>query len=216
MKVVHFIRHAQSESNAGLPTEHPATIRLTEKGLEQARLTSQIFQEAPDLIVTTPYIRTLASASSLIERFPGTRQVEWPAQEFTYLDPINWKGTTIDERGAAAHAYWQRNDPLYRDSGGAESFVDLMQRIDQVRQLIMQQDASQVVIYSHGLFIRSFWWRMCMPCQPVDAETMRNFIQFARGMPLPNCSILRFRFEDELVWVNGPQSTHLPAELITH
>jgi broad specificity phosphatase PhoE len=40
MLTVHFIRHAESESNAGMRTEHPATIRLIEKGLEQVRLTS--------------------------------------------------------------------------------------------------------------------------------------------------------------------------------
>src|SRR5512133_1990184 len=120
MLTVYFIRHAESESNAGMRTEHPATIRLTKRGIEQARLTSQIFINTPDLIVTSPYLRTQTTAAPLIERFPGTPHVEWWVQEFTYLDPSYWNGTTFHERQLVAHAYWERSDPRYRDSDNAE------------------------------------------------------------------------------------------------
>jgi broad specificity phosphatase PhoE len=51
-----FIRHAESESNAGLRTEHPATIRLTERGQSQAALTAKILTR-PALVVIPPASR---------------------------------------------------------------------------------------------------------------------------------------------------------------
>ena len=215
-QIVHFVRHAQSISNAGLVTEHPSSIPLTETGLEQARLTSRAFSTQPDLIVTSPYLRTQTSALPLMARFPGTPQAEWPLHEFTNIHPLNWSGTTGEQRAPLAHAFWDRNDPAYRDGDGAESFADLMQRVEQVRQLILQQGKAEIVIFSHGLFTRAFWWRMAMLQQPVNAESMRHCVQFIRGIPFPNCAIVNFRFEEQQVWINGPRSAHLPPKLITY
>lgn len=216
MLTAHFIRHAESESNAGMRTEHPATIKLTEKGLEQAHLTSQIFENAPDLIVTSPYIRTLATAAPFIERFPEIPRAEWPVQEFTYLDPSHWNGTTYHERQPVAHAYWERGDPFYRDGGSAESFVDLMERIERTRQLILAQKAGTLVIFSHGLFTRSFWWRMAFPSVAIDADAMKRYMHFIRGLSLPNCSIVRFRFDQDGVWCGNVDMSHIPPELLSY
>jgi broad specificity phosphatase PhoE len=215
MIIVQFVRHAQSISNAGLPTDHPASIPLTETGLEQARLLSLAIEPAPDLIVTSAYLRTQTSALPLKERFPLAEQAVWPLHEFTYMNPINWHGTTGKERTPSAHAFWARNDPFYRDGGGAESFADLMDRIEQVRQLILQRKDSQIVVFSHGLFTRAFWWRMNMLQQPINADGMRRCVQFLRGIPLANCAILNFKFEEQQIWVSGPHTGHMPPELIT-
>jgi broad specificity phosphatase PhoE len=216
MLTVHFIRHAESESNAGMRTEHPATIRLTEKGLEQARLTSQVFESAPDLIVTSPYIRTQTTAAPLIERFPDTPHVEWPVQEFTYLDPSHWNGTTGQERLPAAHAFWERNDLLYRDGDRAESFIDLMERVERTRQLILEQKAGAIIIFSHGQFTRTFWWRMALPHVAIDSEVMKRYLHFIRGVSFPNCAILRFRFDGDGVWTSGVDIAHIPSGLLTY
>jgi broad specificity phosphatase PhoE len=216
MLTVHFIRHAESESNAGMRTKHPATIRLTEKGLEQARLTSQIFENAPDLIVTSPYIRTQTTAAPLIERFPGTPRVEWPVQEFTYLDPSHWNGTTGQERQPAARAYWERSDPLYHDGGGAESFMDLIERVERTRQLILEQTMGNIVIFSHGQFTRTFWWRMAFPNLVIDSEVIKRYLHFIRGVSFPNCAIIKFRFYQEEVWCSGVDVSHIPPELLTY
>jgi len=216
MTLVQIVRHAQSISNAGLPTEHPASIPLTEKGHEQARLTSLAFQTAPDLIVISAYQRTQTTALPLKERFPLAPQTEWPVHEFTYMNPINWNGTTGEERTPSARAFWERNDPHYRDGGGAESFADLMERAAQVRQLILQQKGGEIVLFSHGLFTRAFWWRMTMLQEPINAESMRRCNQFVRGVSFPNCAILKFRFENDQIWASGPYTRHIPPELITY
>lgn len=215
-QIIHFVRHAQSISNAGLPTEHPSSIPLTKIGLEQARLVSLAIQSAPDLIITSSFLRTQTSAQPLKERFPRAPQAVWPLQEFTTMNPINWSGTTGEERAPSAHSFWARNDPNYRDGGGAESFADLMQRVEQVHQLILQQGNTEIVLFSHGLFTRAFWWRMTMLQQPINAESMRHCMQFIRGILFPNCAIVNFRFEEQQVWISGPHTAHLPPELITY
>lgn len=216
MLTAYFIRHAESESNAGLRTEHPATIRLTNKGLEQARLTSQIFKSAPDLIVTSPYLRTQTTAAPLIERFPEASHVEWPVQEFTYLDPSHWDGTTSLERQPAGHLYWERNDPLYHDGGGAESFMDLIERVELTRQLILAQKAQTIVIFSHGQFTRTFWWRMAFLQLAIDADAMRRYLHFIRGISFPNCALVKAEFDQGAVWCSSVDTSHIPPDLLTY
>jgi broad specificity phosphatase PhoE len=216
MPTVTFIRHGESESNAGLRTEHPATIRLTAKGQRQAELTAESFQCAPDLIVTSPYLRTRQTAEPLLQRFPATPTLEWPVQEFTYLDPQHWNGTTWQERQPAAHAYWERLDPAYRDGGVAESWFDLIARIDQTRQLILSQPAAQIVIFSHGLFTRSFWWRLAQPGLIPNAENMRRYASFIRGIAIPNCARLQFHLEEDQTWVSALDFSKLLPELLSY
>lgn len=87
MRTVWLIRHAQSESNFGLPSFIPAAPPLTPLGIEQARYVAGAFSERPNLIVTSPYVRTQQTAQPTLERFPDVPQEEWPVQEFTYLAP---------------------------------------------------------------------------------------------------------------------------------
>jgi broad specificity phosphatase PhoE len=197
-------------------TEHPATIKLTEKGARQAQLTALNYEHAPDLIVTSPYIRTQATAAPLIKRFPNTPHVEWPVQEFTYLDPSYWNGTTGQERQPAARAYWERNDPFYHDGDSAESFMDLIERVERTRQLILAQKAGSIAIFSHGQFTRSFWWRMAFPDAGIDPDTMKHYLHFIRSISFPNCAIVRFRFDQEGVWCSSVDISHIPPELLTH
>jgi len=216
MLTAYFIRHAESESNAGLRTEHPATSRITAKGHEQACLTSLVFENAPDLIVTSPYLRTQETAAPLIQRFPAVDCVEWPVQEFTYLDPSHWSGTTFHERQPVAHVYWERNDPFYRDSDRAESFLDLIERVEQTRQLILVQKAGTLAIFSHGQFTRTFWWRMILPQLVIDSDTMKRYLHFIRGISFPNCAIVKFRFDRDGVWCGSLDISHIPPELLTY
>lgn len=216
MLTIHFIRHAQSESNAGMRTEHPATIRLTEKGHQQAKLTALAFQHTPDLIVTSPYLRTRLTAEPLIKRFPETPCVEWPVQEFTYLDPAHWNGTTWQERQPAAQLYWERLDPGYRDGEGAETWLELIARIETTRQLILDQEVETIVVFSHGLFTRSLWWRLSMPELPLNLESMRRYAQFTRGISFPNCASFKFRFDQDEFWCSRVELKQLPPELVTH
>lgn len=210
-----FIRHAESESNAGLRTEHPATIRLTERGQTQAALTAETLPP-PALIVTSPYLRTKQTAAPFLRRFPNAPQAEWPVQEFTFLNPAHWQGTTGQERWPSANAYWERGDPHYQDGEGAESFSRLMERVHQTRALIQSQTEGPLVIFSHGQFSRAFLWSLLYPTGELSGDRMRRLRNFTRGFPFPNCGILTYRLEDGRFWHSGMDTSHLPTELITY
>ncbi|WP_414908320.1 phosphoglycerate mutase family protein [Pseudomonas sp. IT-P253] len=70
MKRVRLIRHAESAANAGLATTAPDSIPLTEKGQLQARAFAESITSAPDLIISSPFERAIATALPATERFP--------------------------------------------------------------------------------------------------------------------------------------------------
>ena len=74
---VYFIRHGESQSNAGEKTEHPQSVNLTARGITEAFNRAAGWDEKPDLIVTSAYTRTKQTAAPLIEKFPDTPQAEW-------------------------------------------------------------------------------------------------------------------------------------------
>jgi len=175
MPTIQLIRHAESAGNAGLPTNDPASIPLTGKGHEQAAELAATFTTAPDLIVVSPYLRTLQTAAPLISRFPQAVVEEWAVQEFTYLNPTKYAGTTETQRGNFAQSYWQRCDPHWNDGDGAESFADLIARIDALEVRLRQHVGADVVIFTHGYFIKTLLLRRDIRYVPVDQHLMAAF-----------------------------------------
>lgn len=108
-----FIRHGQSTGNAGIPCHDLALLELTELGWRQSREAAASWTETPDLIVTSPYLRTQQTAAATIERFPNVPVEVWPIQEFTYLQPSRWNGTLSSERMPHIERYWAAADPEF-------------------------------------------------------------------------------------------------------
>ncbi len=213
MKQIWFIRHGESLSNAGLPTEHPAITPLTELGQQQARILPKVFDTAPGLFVVSPYLRTRQTAQPTLERFPDVPVVEWPVQEYTFLNPAHWKGTTGRDRQPAIQAYWERADPFYRDGGGAESFADVLERVDTALKLIHQQESEFMAIFSHGHFLRVLLWSLLLPRIEVTPDFMSRSLKFVRGLPFPNCAILKMRLENERFWLLGIEQAITSGDL---
>jgi len=93
-----FIRHGQSTGNAGIPCNDLSLLELTELGWWQSREVAASWTEKPDLIVTSPYLRTQQATAATMARFQNVPVKVWPIQEFTYLQPSRWNGTLSSER----------------------------------------------------------------------------------------------------------------------
>ena len=212
MPTVWFIRHAESEANAGLATISPASVRLTGRGRKQAEYIARAFTTQPDKIVTSPYIRTEQTAHPALERFPGCQHEEWDVQEFTYLSPYENQNTTIEQRRTLAQAYWQRLNPFYVDGEGAESFHQFMQRVQgTLNKLTLLQDEF-IAIFSHEQFIRAILWRLYMGEEWVEEyskreEGMECFRRFLKAFSMPNGSIVQLSWE--------PGETPAPGKIMT-
>lgn len=208
---VWLIRHGESEANAGLPTINPATTPLTETGYWQARQIALAFSQPPQLIITSPYKRTQQTAQPTCDRFPHSSQMQWQVQEFTYLAPNRYHNTTIEQRRPLSDAYWQQSDPLYVDGVGAESFADLMHRVQAAHQQIRQLagEAEFIVIFSHGRFIRALLWSVLTHSWGVSAKRMRQFHGFIGAFSVPNGSILKLQVHPSEIWFSGIHTAHL-------
>jgi len=215
MTTLLLVRHGQSVSNAGLRTVRPHLTELTAIGQEQARLTAAALPE-PGLIAVSPYHRARDTAQPFVERWPAVTCVEWPVQEFTYLDGSAWDGTTALERRPAIDAYWDRADPHYADSGGAESFADLLARADRVRRDSEAFGEGPIVVFTHGIFSKAFIWRCSEPqAAAATADGMARMREFAGGFTFPNCGIVRVHLGLDGVTFEPVDCSHLPPELLT-
>ncbi|HEY5803557.1 MAG TPA: histidine phosphatase family protein [Lysobacter sp.] len=152
---VRLIRHAQTTANAGQVTDNHSDIRLTALGEQQARQLAMAIPDPPDLIVVSPYRRTLDTALPLIEAHPSTAVETWPIQEFSYLAPARANRTSFAERKPMIAEYWQRADPEYVDGADAESFAQFVGRLRAFHEQLWRQ-SGRVVVFGHGQFLRGF------------------------------------------------------------
>jgi 2,3-bisphosphoglycerate-dependent phosphoglycerate mutase len=200
--VVDYVRHAQSESNAGGKTTLSKDIPLTELGKLQAQARAQSITREPDLIIHSPYIRTSQMVGYLKGVYPQAPVQEWPIEEFTYLDPMRWpQRSTREQRLGAINEYWMRLDPWYKDGPRAESFVDMITRVYRsLSNLEARFKAGDryIVSYGHGQFMGAL--RMIVECSHPEAEP-REFIYFFREAqqrePIPNAGGFSLRYGAE-------------------
>ena len=217
MQTIWFIRHAESESNAGQSTSDPAMIGLTETGHEQAKQIAQAFDKPPSLIVTSCYIRTKLTALPTRERFSGVNIEEWQVHEFTYLSSRKHRNTTFQQRRPQVRAYWDRCDPHYvddREDPDTESFAKFMQRVHSVLELLREREEDFIAVFSHEQFIWAVFWLLLFRPTEMSSRTMKQFKYLLTTYPIPNGAILQVQFEDkEETWVRGIITSHL-AEAI--
>ena len=192
MKIIYLVRHAESIANAGGKTVTPDSIDLSENGKAQAKQLTDNFPEEPDLIVTSPFIRTLRTAEPLLEKYPNSKHEQWPVQEFTYLSPAKYNNTTMEARIPFAIEYWERNDPYYCDGDGAESFSNFLKRIDDGKNRLKARSERCIIVYSHYQFIAAFKWLDGKKQKAVSGGDMAEFRQYLFTHQLENAGILKF------------------------
>jgi 2,3-bisphosphoglycerate-dependent phosphoglycerate mutase len=193
--LVWLIRHGQSQANAGVATDHPSTIELTDVGRQQAAAAADQIQATPSRVIVSPFVRTLQTARPLLDRLgwdAGCQLVQtWPIQEFTYLSPLRCKGTTVVDRQDWAREYWKRADPDWNDGDGAESFAQLMQRVRWFTQELQSLDGFSVV-YGHGMFFKAFTISLIHGSE-ASGPAMRRFRELESAAPLKNGQIVEIK-----------------------
>lgn len=213
MLTIRFIRHAQSQANAGEKTVNPAAIALTPMGQKQAVHVAEAFKQAPDLVIISPYLRAQQTAESLVQRFPDARREIWPVHEFTYLALERCRDTTVQERLPMAEEFWRRNDPGYKDGDGAESFADFMGRAATTWQrLKSEKRLRDVVVFTHAQFIKAAIWHGLYSGEHLSAKGMRRFRHFLYSFPIPNGAITSTRL-DPAFWTGSVDTSHIPVPL---
>lgn len=188
VKFVRLIRHAQSAANAGLATTSPSPIPLTVLGHSQAQTFARRIAQPPGLIMASPFERAVHTALPSSKRFPDAPFEIWPVEEFTYLSPSRFVGTTQAGRKPAADAYWIKSDKEEIDGPGAESFVGLLRRTELALDRLARSEVSNILVFSHGQFLRAMAWFIRHGEAAGTPENMRLFRELDTKDPLPNCA----------------------------
>jgi probable phosphoglycerate mutase len=144
-----YIRHAQSEANAGGRTIDPGSIATTETGYTQSVSLAEEMSEQPDMIIVSPYIRAQQTALPLCQKYPNCQMEVWPLQEFTFLSPVICRNTTPNERRPLVEKYWKLCDPDFIHGEGAESFNQFRERINQAVNGINALKLNNVTVFTH-------------------------------------------------------------------
>ena len=206
MTEVWYIRHGESQSNAGMATTGTAQVALTPLGHEQARKTSSAFSKAPDLIVTSKYTRAIQTAQYTMDRFPDVPVETWETHEFSYLSRLGT--STIEERRPRARAYWERNDPAHIDGIDAESFENFIGRVQSMNEEI-QKRSGFIAIFGHGFFMKALLWSHMMGSYNTNAEYMQRFAAFNRTFEVRNGAIIKAAYQTDGTLLSGLLTGHL-------
>ena len=197
MKDIWFIRHAESLANVGSATSTPREIPLSEKGFEQAKVLAENLDPSPDLVIVSPYDRSMQTAAPLLERYPDVRTETLNVQEFTYLSISRCRGTSHEERKPIVAEYWQRSDPNYCDGDQAESFAEFLDRCRRFVDTICEEDFELAFVFTHEQFIKGLLWNELGLASQVDADSMAKFDKFMMSFSIPNAAILPSEIDDD-------------------
>jgi broad specificity phosphatase PhoE len=197
-KKIWFIRHAQSEANAN--KEYKADnfsvplVPLSELGLKQAEGVIDYFDKAPDLIITSSYIRTKQTAKHLIEKYPSVPREVWDIQEFTYLSLDRCFNKRISERKPFVDKYWNKSDPLHNDGEGAESFADFLNRTRNAIETLKKRKENFIVLFSHEFTISAVKYLLEKNPKKITPEVMRDYRDYFLTNRIGNASKVEFEF----------------------
>jgi broad specificity phosphatase PhoE len=225
MKELWLVRHAQSAGNAGQKTESTAENPLTELGHEQANdLRNYLVKIVdPDVIIHSSYLRTKQTAEPFIssvnyrpvsltwqwqpeavltapvnEPKPLIPVEEWNIHEFTYLCASKYENTSMAERLPARDVYWARMDPDYIDGEDAESFNQMMMRVERCLRHFLQGRYETAVAFTHGQFMKGVLCLLQAEGLHGRLPTIQEFYSMYLGMDMPNTGIVKLNFSNEI------------------
>lgn len=193
-KQVWFIRHAESMTNVGETWTDHASNPITDNGHQQAIRVCEVLTDKPSLIVTSSYTRTKETAAPTLKKWSDVEHEEWDVHEFATF--------CYKKHGKVTGALWsenaynliEKNDPDYKDGETAESYTELMGRVDNTIEKIHASKHDKIIIFSHGFFLGILFIRLGLSAQPIPS--IREMFERRRQMHIPNTSISHFSFLD--------------------
>lgn len=184
-----LVRHGQSAANAGLPTDDPDGIPLTDQGVAQARAFAASLPDGKYTVWTSGYLRARDTAAPTLQKLAVEATTHPQLHEFVTLCPQRCAGTSYRQRMPWVDAYWSRCDADFRDGTQSETFREFAGRVETVRRDL--RDASgKVLVFGHGMFFAQWIWQE-LGFTAGDDLSMTAFRRFQLGLPMPNTGVYR-------------------------
>lgn len=185
-----FVRHAQSQANAGGPTLENPIIPLTALGELQARAIAPLLPVTAVAIWSSPYRRTLDTAAPYCTRTGRDPAIHDDLREFETVDTVDLRGSSCEEREAVVAAYWKRSDPDHRSGPGSETFREFHERVACARQQFLPGLPDGTLVFGHGMWMALLFWQL-WGFRSVTRASMSAFRRFQLGFPTPNAGVYR-------------------------
>lgn len=198
MKKFYLIRHAQSESNAGLMVRPNHQIALTELGRHQAvKLSDWLYQHIamPDGVFVSSYVRTHQTAYPYLDKIGMTPTQMDELREFNYLDYEHIKGLTFAQITDMADKFWAKADSEYADSPATDNFADLVARVKVVRDEFGRLPDGDYVVFTHGMWLGMLMWQLMHGDSPRVFD-MKKFREFELSVRPKNCEVFVFTMDE--------------------
>jgi len=155
LKKITFIRHAQSEANAGGMSKPNAEIGLTNSGLHQAKLLADCWNVKPAQIYVSEFDRAIQTAKTLAEKF-GIAPVRISAlNEFNVFGYEIVKGLNGAQRTPLTLKYWQEANPDARYGETGQTFNEFCKQVASFRPQLLEIPDNSVIV-GHGMWLSLF------------------------------------------------------------
>ncbi|MGC1459630.1 MAG: histidine phosphatase family protein [Steroidobacteraceae bacterium] len=183
-----LIRHGQSQANAGGITLENPLVPLTEVGELQARTLAALLPATTPAVWSSPFKRTLDTASPYCAGLGAAAQLHDGLREFETLDTLQMRGSSCTAREAVLARYWLGADPDRRTGPAGETFREFHERVAHMRKSWLPSLPDGTVIFGHGMWMALLFWQL-WGFEQVDHIAMAQFRRFQLGFPMPNAVI---------------------------
>lgn len=198
MKKIYLIRHAQSESNAGLSIRPNHSIALTSTGQTQAQdLAEWLYQQVPQptQVFVSKFIRTQQTAQPYLDKIKQSADVLADLFEFDYLDFKQIEHLNYQQLREQSDAFWLKNDIYYQSSEQCDSFAHFVQRVKNVRQALADLPDGIYVVFTHGMWLGMLMWQL-LQLNEQKILDMQQFAKFEFAIRPKNCEVFNLNFNE--------------------
>lgn len=195
---LYIVRHGQSEGNAQRFVQSRET-QLTNKGREQADFVGKRAESLPiEKIISSTYDRT-RETTEIINTHIG-KPVEYSELLIEVRRPDEILNKPAGHEDIEKYfTAWKENeeDPSWRYSKNDENIFDVRDRALKALSFLESQKEKNIMVVSHGLFIRMLIFTMLVKERDFSAKFYRSYQDFMRTA---NTGITVCRYNEEDGW----------------
>ena len=186
-KTISFIRHGESQANAGGISQQQHTIALTEKGHQQARDVVNFLPTQPAKVFTSAFLRTQETAVPYCAISGVSPTVDAQLNEFHILSHELIAGMDGQSRKVMANDYWCAADLEKRMGAMADTFYEFACRVSTWINTL-DDFADNTVIFGHGMWLGMLKWQLAGNTVHSSAD-MAAYYAFQKELALENCAV---------------------------
>lgn len=195
MKTVYFVRHGESEANAGFATFQGEASQLTEKGRQQAQFIAERCKNLSfDVLLASPAVRCQETANFISQK--TGKSIETVELFVERKMPTELLGKRRDDPEAdQMELDWLLTFYVSgKKVGSGENFDELKVRALKALEYLKGRKENSILVSTHGFFLRMLSAVIVMG-NLLDAEEFRRF---AKAFRTQNTGLSIVEWRDEV------------------